>query len=308
MGRSEEAGIMRYLSFLGVSTLLVACLVSTIGIARAQTASSEFTNAIRYDGDRRVTGVIAADPDGSDSLRFAAVRNTYDGAGRLIRVEKGELASWQSEAVAPANWAGFTIFSKAETAYDGADHKILETVWGWDTVNSAWLESAATQYSYDANERLECTAVRMNPAAFASLPASACNLGTAGSFDDDRITRNVYGDVGELLKVRKAYGTSLQQDYVTYAYSANNKPISMIDANGNKASMTYDGFDRQVRWNFPSKTVPSQVSTDDYEEYGYDANDNRTSLRKRDARTLTFTYDALNRMTSKVVPDACVLS
>ncbi|WP_425353997.1 hypothetical protein [Brevundimonas diminuta] len=28
----------------------------------------------------------------------------------------------------------------------------------------------------------------------------------------------------------------------------------MTDANGNKASMAYDGFDRQVRWNFPSLT------------------------------------------------------
>src|SRR3546814_6295954 len=33
-----------------------------------------------------------------------------------------------------------------------------------------------------------------------------------------------------------------------------------------------------------------------------DANGNRTSLRKRDGSTLTYQYDALNRMTKKVVP------
>lgn len=31
----------------------------------------------------------------------------------------------------------------------------------------------------------------------------------------------------------------------------------MTDANGNKASMSYDGFDRQSAWNFPSPTTPT---------------------------------------------------
>src|SRR3546814_20395205 len=66
--------------------------------------------------------------------------------------------------------------------------------------------------------------------------------------------------------------------------------------------MTYDGYDRQVKWNFPSKTATGAVSTTDYEQYGYDANGNRTRLRKRDGSTLTYQYDALNRMTKKVVP------
>src|SRR5439155_1961996 len=32
---------------------------------------------------------------------------------------------------------------------------------------------------------------------------------------------------------------------------------------------------------------------------------NRLSLRRRDGRTLTFTYDNLNRMLSKLIPDGC---
>ena len=44
------------------------------------------------------------------------------------------------------------------------------------------------------------------------------------------------------------------------------------------------------------------ANASDYEQYGYDANGNRTSLRKRDASTLTYSYDALNRMSVKVVP------
>lgn len=159
------------------------------------------------------------------------------------------------------------------------------------------------QYSYDASRRPECTAVRMNPVAYGSLPVSACSLGAEGVQGPDRITRNVYDAAGRVLRVEWGVGTPLQQNYATYTWSPNGKQTSVTDANGNKASMTYDGFDRQVRWNFPSTTTPGQVSATDYEAYGYDVKGNRTSLRKRDGRTITYTYDARNRMTSKIIPD-----
>lgn len=44
------------------------------------------------------------------------------------------------------------------------------------------------------------------------------------------------------------------------------------------------------------------ASTTDFEQYGYDANGNRTSLRKRSNQTILFTYDALDRMTLKDLP------
>ncbi|MFK0300631.1 RHS repeat-associated core domain-containing protein [Brevundimonas sp. NPDC090276] len=162
---------------------------------------------------------------------------------------------------------------------------------------------SVTQISYDSANRIECTAVRMNPAVYGSLPVSACVQGAVGSNGADRITRNVYDVAGQLLQVQQGVGTPLMQSYATYTYSLTGKRTSVTDANGNKASMTYDGFDRQVRWNFPSTTTPGQVSATDYEAYGYDDAGNRTSLRKRDGRTITYTYDAQNRMTSKIIPD-----
>ena len=98
---------------------------------------------------------------------------------------------------------------------------------------------------------------------------------------------------------------TLQQDYVTYAYTNDSKQQFVTDANGNKAQFTYDGHDRLSKWSFPSPTTPGTVSATDYEQYGYDAAGNRLSLRRRDGRTLTFTYDNLNRMLSKLVPDGC---
>ncbi|WP_075186659.1 hypothetical protein [Teredinibacter haidensis] len=41
----------------------------------------------------------------------------------------------------------------------------------------------------------------------------------------------------------------------------------------------------------------------DYEEYGYDDNDNRDYYRRRNGDVLTFKYDALNRMVEKSVPE-----
>lgn len=272
--------------------------------AIAQTSPSAFTSATRYDDLGRVTGTIAPDPDGAGSLKYAAVRNSYDAAGRLIKVETGELADWHSEGVEPKDWptaaasptTGFTIFRTLDTAYDAMGRKLK------DVVSSGGTPFSVTQYSYDIDGQLECTAVRMNPAAFGSLPASACTPGTPGTQGPDRITRNFYDAAGQLIKVQQGVGSNVQIDYVRYEYTANGKRKAVIDANGNRAEMTYDGHDRQTRWIFPSKTAVGTVDASDYEEYAYDANGNRTSLRKRDGQTIGYSYDALNRVTVKDLP------
>jgi len=314
--------------------------------ALAQASPSDFTTATRYDIANRVVGTIAPDPDGAGPLHYAAVRNTYDARGRLISVEKGQLSSWQSESVLPAAWpawnaatqTGFQIFTKVVSGYDDLDRKVIETTWGSTDGGATWIQSNATQYSYDPVGRPDCTAVRMNPATWGGLPASACTLATtSGTYGPDRITKNVYDDAGQLLKVIKAYGQTtanglpqLQQDYVTYTYTDNGKQKTLKDANGNLTTYTYDGFDRLVAWAFPSKTVtgssapctigtiaeatdgfgnavtgPSETRTagDDCEKYAYDHNGNRAKLMKRDGRIIRYAFDALNRMTVKAVPD-----
>ena len=45
-------------------------------------------------------------------------------------------------------------------------------------------------------------------ATFASPPASACALGTAGANGPDRITKNLYDAAGQLLQVRRVIGYS----------------------------------------------------------------------------------------------------
>ncbi len=264
--------------------------------AYAQSSPSAFTSAARYDLERRVVGTIAPDPDGAGPIAFAAVRNSYDVQGRLVKVEQGELAAWQSESAAPASWSGFTIFRVIDTAYDADGRKLSETL------SVAGVAQTRTQWSYDALDRVVCAAVRMTPASnFASAPADACTQ-TSGGSEPDRITKTLYDAQGQVSVVQKAFGTSLQQDYVTYTYTANGKQASVTDAHGATASYTYDALDRMQRWYFPSPTTAGVASTSDYEEYAYDANSNRTSLRKRDAQLISYAYDARNRVVQKRWP------
>lgn len=286
--------------------------LTTTTTALAQATASPHTWATRYDAFGRTAGTIAPDPDGAGPLGHAATRTTFDGRGNPIKVETGELASWKSETQDPyTQWTDFTVFTTAETTYDALSRKTTERVKGSDGVTVS-----LTQYSYDAAGRLECTAVRMNPAVYGSLPASACTLGTAGPNGADRITRTTYDAAGQVLQIRKSVGTPIEIADVTYSYTTNGKIREVVDANGNRAELRYDGHDRQSRWVFPSKTRPSAfnpatpatalssagaLNEADYEEYSYDANGNRLWLRKRDGRRIAFTYDALNRVTVKDV-------
>ncbi|HEX8240830.1 MAG TPA: hypothetical protein VF574_13925, partial [Allosphingosinicella sp.] len=262
------------------------------------TSAMPFTTSTRYDADGKVTGTIAPDPDGGGPLPHPAVRNSYDPAGRLIRVEEGALAAWQPETVAPALWPNFTVHRIVDTSYDALDRKTREAVSGGGAT------AGVTEYGYDLAGRLICTAVRMNPDYWATPLPDKCVPGPAHStYGQDRISKSVYDDAGQLIESWDGVGTPLQRREAAYTYNANGRKLSLTDARGYRAEMAYDAFDRQQRWTFPSRTTPGAADPSDYEQYGYDADGNRTSLRKRDGSVLTFQYDALDRMIVKVVPE-----
>lgn len=253
---------------------------------------SSDTTIFAVDVMRRRTGEAhlgAGAPVGGETA-YPAKRWHYDANGRLFSVSSGSLSDL-------ADWSSYSELGSRQYSYDLFSRKIRESAW------DRGKNVGRSDFSYDPLGRLQCSAVRMNLALFAGSLPSACQLGIAGAQGADRVTRNIYDLSGRLTQTQRGVGTPLHQNYATYTWSPNGRRTSVTDANGNKASMTYDGFDRQVRWNFPSLTTTGQVSTTDYEAYGYDANGNRTSLRKRDGRTITYVYDALNRMTRKVVPD-----
>jgi RHS repeat-associated protein len=250
------------------------------------------TTRWRYDLDRAVVGVVGPDPDGAGPLKHRATRNTYDLAGRLIRVERGTVYS-QSDA----DWAAFSALESLDMAYDALDRKTLEVK------KSSGVAYAATQYSYDVFGRLECTAVRMNPAAFGNLPSSACLLGAQGSQGPDRITQNFYDAAGQLTKTQVAVGTSAAADYESRTYTLNGQVATVTDGENNRTTYEYDGHDRLAKTLYPIATRGALVSsTTDYEQFSYDPNGNVTQHRLRDGQQIFSQYDALNRVKLKDLP------
>jgi YD repeat-containing protein len=292
------------------------------------TQKDEATGATRtttysYDNAGRVTMIDGPLPGTDDAQYFQ-----YDTLGRKIW-EVGELApnglrlakkysyrdsddkvtSVQSGTVACATGCAtaslaLTVQQQTDMTYDSRRNAIRQRTFKDATTY------VATDTSFLDRGLAECTAVRMN---LSSLPSAtdhgACGLGTQGTQGPDRITKNSYDAAGQLTLVQKAYGvttangfpTTLQANYVAYTYTYNGKQQTVTDANGNKAQYTYDGFDRLAKWNLPDKLTKGSTASSDYEQYAYDAAGNRTCLRKRDGSKLTYTFDALNRVLSKVV-------
>ena len=183
---------------------------------------------------------------------------------------------------------------------------------------SAETVVSVTQTNYDYLNHPICTALRMNSAAYGTLP-DACSLSTTDvNIGPDRITQNTYDAAGQLVQTRQGYATSLVRVYASFAYSNNGSVTDTVDARGNRSHNTYDGFDRLTAAYYPSPTPPGSsfdsstaaqaVATSggynntDKDQYTYDNNGNKTSWTRRDGSVFNFTYDNLNRETVKDVP------
>ena len=250
-----------------------------------------------YATETKLQGVIYPDPDGAGPRKRRAVRYTYNWRASGVDLVK-EIKIGSVTGTTLTDLLGMTPDQTVENVYDS--HAIHTST----KLSSGSTLYQVSQYGYDSQNRLECTALRMNPAVFASLPTSACSLGTTGSFGPDRIAKNTYDTAGRITKVQTAYGvTGTQADTITTTYTDNGQISTATDGQGNKTTYEYDGVDRLLKTRYPTTTVGAGTSsTTDYEQYGYDANSNLTSRRFRDGQSVTFGYDALNRMTSKDLP------
>jgi RHS repeat-associated protein len=246
------------------------------------------TTTVEYDGDRMITATIGADPDGAGPRKRRAMRHHYDSRGLADTITVGTI---------DVPGGTFTASLVATSAYDADRRRISDAITAGGTVYSL------TQYSYDAVGRPDCTAVRMNPATFASPPASACTAATPGSDGPDRIGRiTVYDAAGRVKEVTSAYGTS-DASVEKGDYTDNGKLKSVTDSENNFTAFTFDGFDRLSITNYPATAKGAGTSSGtDYEQLGYDVAGNVTSRRLRDGVTISYAYDNLNRLKTKTLP------
>lgn len=278
---------------LSATTLLMYDKVGNVTATDGPLSGVGDTTTFIYDAARRRLGVIGPDPDSGGSLLNRAVRYNYDGHGWVSSVDRGTASG--------GTWANFSALETLNVAYDAAGRRIRQSFVTGGTTH------AVKQYSYDSGSRLDCVAVRMNPAEFGSLPSSACTLDTEGANGPDRITRYTYDSVDRVTSVASAYGTAAQQDTLTQTYSTNGLVASLRDASGNVTTYEYDGFDRTRRIRFPN-TSGGGSSTTDYEQYTYDANSNVTQDRRRDGATISYAFDNLNRASTMTPSTGNVVS
>lgn len=254
-------------------------------------AGTADTTTYRYDAARRLVGVISADPDGAGTLVRRAQKLVYDTAGRVTETISGTVTGTTDAA-----WAALSPAEKVTTTWtSGRKAK--------DVLSAGATTYAVAQYGYDTVGRLECAVQRMNSATWSALPGSACTLATTGTSGPDRITKTIYDVAGRVSKIQTGYGVSgVAADEITNTYSNNGRIATITDAESNKTTYEYDGFDRLKKTRYPHPTTAATSSTTDYEELGYDAGSNVTSRRLRDGTSIANSYDDLDRLTLKNLP------
>lgn len=243
----------------------------------------------RYDAVGELLGVVTPDPDDGGPLHNRAVRYSYDLAGRVVSTEQGTVNGYSE-----SDWSGFNSLAKSQVDYDAAGRKAKVSLISGGGVR------AVTQYAYDNADRLICSAVRMNPWSFGALPGSACDAAPTHLYGPDRITGFAYDNADRLITVSTGLGTTERRDELRREYGPDDEVTAEIDAKGNRvATYAYDAYNRPWRTYFPDPSNGGAVSSGDYEEYGYDANSNLVTHRRRDGQTIAYGYDALNRNTSR---------
>ncbi|MBU6408492.1 MAG: transposase, partial [Alphaproteobacteria bacterium] len=260
---------------------------SFAGIDLGREPAPDETTLFFYDQARQLRAIVLPGPNG----QFVAERYTYNNDGNRTVLETGSLA-------APADWAsGLTVSWRTNTGYDSFGRPISEQVFG----GSGLALQETQQFSYNSAGLVECTARRMNLQSGLGTPA--CSLAAQGSAGPDRIVRQLYNAQGQVLSITHGLGTPVQQNYATYSYTLNGLVAWVQDANANRTSYSYDLYNRLIRTNFPATSIGAQASNaNDFEQYGYDANGNRTSLRLRSGETIAYQFDALDRMAVKDLP------
>lgn len=242
------------------------------------------TTRTYYDASRWTIGQVGPDPDGSGPLLYRTSRSTYRADGKVTLTETGTTTSQSDTAL-----ASFVTLQQTATGYDAQARKISDSL-----LSAAGVIQTLSQVRYDLAGRPICQTVRMNPAAFGAT-VNACALGATGDDGPDRITYTAYDAADRVTQVTRGYLSAAARVEKTVTYTANGKEATVADGKGNLTTYEYDGLDRLSKVRYPNATCCAS-STTDYETFGYDAADNRTSWRKRSGETAAYYYDALNRL------------
>lgn len=179
-------------------------------------------------------------------------------------------------------------FSFVTNQFYDADGRVLSTEQQTDDLLNPWQ---ITQFTYFPSGKLKTTTDPENSVTNFLYDELLRIMRTTDA--EARITENEYDAVGRLFRRKQVLGV---QTIVIeeHAYTTNGLEQSVLDAENNLTTFIYDDHDRLFQ------TIFADTS---FEERGYDANGNLTALKTRAGDTTTFTFDLLNRLDIKGLPD-----
>jgi RHS repeat-associated protein len=230
------------------------------------------TSTLSYDDLRRRIWSTSTDPDGTGTGFSAVTGDIFNIEGLPVRIE--QRAGTSTGPLLAVSETDYNELGLPEFSYDP------ECFTTTGVRNIGLPGCGVTQMSYDAAGREE---IVTDPVG--------------------RKSKTIYDGAGRVSQVIRAFGStqtyadgsSLEQDYQSFTYTATGQPSTIKDANGNLTTYFYDGYDRLVRTNFPHDTVTGTSDATDYELYAYDENGNPNLKRTRKGDYILSSFDALNR-------------
>lgn len=235
-------------------------------------------------------------PQGASGSTRKATRTTYRSADdQPLKAEVGTVPGTSS--------ASFSVTQTVDHSYDSKRLRTKSVLKGGST------EYGVTQMSYNARNQMECSAKRMNPAQFGSLPASACTVGTAGTMGPDRITKNTYDVLGRVTKTVGGFGVmngGAGNTEIELGYTVNGQISWRKDGNGNKTGYAYDSHDRNNYIYYPHKTSVGSYNTADRDYFTYDTRGNVRWHYRRDNRRTYSDIDNAGRLWRKRYYDPAI--
>lgn len=228
----------------------------------------------------------------------ATTRSVYDSFGKIV------LTTDPSGTVAQSQYDSFENLVSSIVDF-GAGHLNLTTRNAYDSVGNVVAKTDpggnTTTMTYDAARRLLTTTA---PAPF--------NFGTSLVQ-----TSNRYDADGHLISVTRANAGSNQ--VIRTAYTPAGKVQSVVDANGNTTTSTYDldnrlqsviqpispGFGRVTSFSYDALSRLTSVvdnARNAAEQYSYTANGKLASFTDARGNATTYTYDGFDRLFQTTYP------